>query len=56
MTEETFDEFLDDVYPVYKIGEMTFYPSQILKSCDPIAYQIAISEMEDEEEEIYFAS
>lgn len=58
MTEEKFDEWLDDVYPVYRIGEMTFYPSQILKDCDPVAYRIALSEMEDddEEEEAYLAS
>lgn len=49
--EEMFDEFLDDVCPEYKIGELTFYPSQILKSCDPIAYQIALSEFEDLGEE-----
>ena len=49
--EDLFDEMLDDVYPVYKIGELTFYPSQILKECDPIAYRIAVSEMEDIEDE-----
>jgi hypothetical protein len=45
--EEQFDEMLDDVYPVVKIGELTFYPSQILKDCDPIAYRIGVSEFED---------
>jgi hypothetical protein len=45
--EEQFDDFLDEVYPVVKIGEMTFYPSQILKNCDPIAYRIGLSEYED---------
>jgi len=45
--EEMFDEMLDDVYPVVKIGDVTFYPSQILKQCDPIAYRIAVSEYED---------
>jgi hypothetical protein len=45
--EEQFDDFLDEVYPVVKIGEMTFYPSQILKNCDPIAYRIWLSEYED---------
>ena len=35
-----FDEMLDECYPVVKIGELTFYPSQILKECDPIAYRI----------------
>lgn len=50
---EQFDEMLDECYPVYKIGDMTFYPSQILYDCDPIAYRIGVSEYEDylEEEE-----
>jgi len=29
---------------------LTFYPSQILKECDPIAYRIGVSEYEDMEE------
>ena len=46
-TEEMFDEMLDEVYPVVKMGELKFYPSQILKECDPIAYRIGVSEYED---------
>jgi len=49
--EEMFDEMLDECYPVVKIGELTFYPSQILKNCDPIAYRISLSEYEDSAEE-----
>jgi hypothetical protein len=45
--EQQFDEMLDECYPVVKIGYMEFYPSQILKNCDPIAYQISVSEYED---------
>ena len=58
MTEEKFDEWLDDVYPTYQIAGVTLYPSQILKNCDPIAYRIALSEIEDddEDEEVYLAS
>ncbi len=51
MTEEMFDEILDDVYPTYKIGELTLYASQIVKNCDPIAYRIWLSEWENEEDE-----
>lgn len=47
--EDMFDEMLDETYPVVKIGELTFYPSQILKQCDPIAYRIGVSEYEDED-------
>jgi hypothetical protein len=49
--EEQFNEMLDECYPVVKIGYGTFYPSQILKNCDPIAYQIGLSEYEDSLEE-----
>jgi hypothetical protein len=56
MTEEMFDEMLDELYPVVIMGELTFYPSQILKNCDPIAYRIAMSECEEEDEEVYLAS
>lgn len=45
--EEMYDEMLDECYPVMKIGELTFYPSQILKNCDPIAYQIGVREYLD---------
>ena len=51
MTEEQFDEWLDDVYPTYKIAGVELYPSQILKNCDPIAYRIALSEIENEEDD-----
>ena len=51
MTEEQFDEWLDDVYPTYAIAGITLSPSQILKNCDPIAYRIALSEIEDDEDE-----
>lgn len=51
MTEEEFDDWLDDVYPTYDIAGITLRPSQMLKNCDPIAYRIALSECEDREEE-----
>ena len=51
MTEEQFDEWLDDVYPTYQIAGITLYPSQMLKNCDPIAYRIALSEMEEDEDD-----
>jgi hypothetical protein len=50
MSEEMFDEMLNDVYPEYSFGWVKFTPAQILKDCDPIAYRIAMSEMEDEDE------
>ena len=45
-SESEFDEMLDDCHEAYQLGGMTFYPSDILKSCDPIAYRISKSEYE----------
>jgi hypothetical protein len=53
---DRFDEMLDELYPEYSMGWITFTPSQILRECDPIAYRIALSEFEEEEEEAYLAS
>lgn len=43
---ESFDELLDCGGEVTVAG-MQFYPSQILKNCDPIAYSIAVNEYID---------
>ena len=45
ISERDFDEFLDDEGSVTVCG-MEFYPSDILKSCDPIAYRCAKSDYE----------
>lgn len=45
--EEQFDEMLDESYPPIQIGSSTFYPSQILHNCDPIAYRISVDEYAD---------
>jgi hypothetical protein len=44
---EMFDETLDDCYEPYMLGNMEFFASDILKSCDPVAYNMAIDEEED---------
>jgi hypothetical protein len=36
---ESFDQALDDSNPAYSLGYMSFLPSDILKSCDPVAYR-----------------
>lgn len=46
VSESDFDEFLDDAEESVTVCGMTFYPSDILKSCDPIAYRCAKSEYE----------
>lgn len=47
-SESEFDEVLDDCHESYSLGSMTFYPSDVLKSCDPIAYRISKSEYESD--------
>lgn len=43
---EMVNDLLDEQGEV-AIGNLTFYPSQILKECDPIAYRITINEYID---------
>ena len=45
VSENDFDSYLDDEGSVAVCG-MEFYPSDILKSCDPIAYHCAKSDHE----------
>ena len=42
-----FDEMLDESYPIIQIGNLIFYPSQILRECDPIAYRQSLLDFED---------
>jgi hypothetical protein len=48
--DEGFDDMLNDCYEPYKIGDLVFYPADILYNCDPIAYSISVSEYEDYEQ------
>jgi hypothetical protein len=45
--EDFYDDLLDECYPVVVIGGMHFFPSIILKKCDPIAYQQGLLDFED---------
>ena len=42
--DNNYDDILDECYPTYKMGCCEFYPSQIMKECDPIAYRCGISD------------
>ena len=42
-----FDEMLDESYPIIQIGNLIFYPSQILRECDPIAFRQSLLDFED---------
>lgn len=47
--KQMYDEALDEQGEV-KVGTLTFYPSQILKECDPIAYRVGFSDWLDANE------
>ena len=46
ISESDFDSYLDDTEETVTVCGMTFYPSNVLKSCDPIAYCCAKSDYE----------
>lgn len=46
---DNYDDLLDDMYPEYKIGDIGFYASRILKELDPIAYNCMIDDFIDSE-------
>ena len=46
VSESEFDEFLDEVESSVVIYGMEFFPSDILKSCDPVAYRCAKNDFE----------
>ena len=45
--ETMFDEFLDECAPLFEIFGMKYAPSYILRECDPIAYQVTLSDWLD---------
>lgn len=51
--EYRFHDFLDEVYPSVVIAGIEFLPSDILQSCDPIAYRCALADYESMMEEEY---
>lgn len=42
-----YDAFLDECYPMVSIGYSEFYPSTVLKECDPISYRIGFADYVD---------
>lgn len=51
-SKDSYDDMLDESGAI-DIGYLSFYPSDILKNCDPIAYDCGYSEYEDSCEDIY---
>lgn len=46
--EEEYNTMLDDLYEPYKIGNISFDASRVLKELDPIAYNCGLSDFNDE--------
>lgn len=44
-----FDDVLNECYPAVKVCGITFYPSDILYDCDPIAYRVAVGDFQSSE-------
>ena len=51
MTEEQYDELLNEIYPEVTFGYLTFSPAEIIKTLDPIAYRVGLADFESELEE-----
>ena len=47
-SESEFDEFLDEIEGSVTVAGMEFYPSDILKYCDPVAYRCAKNDFESD--------
>jgi hypothetical protein len=47
LARDMYDEMLNDIYDVTVIGGSKFYPSQILREMDPIAYQCGFNDYVD---------
>ena len=45
--ENNYDNMLDECYEPYQVGVCTFYASQVLKECDPVAYDCGINDFVD---------
>jgi len=46
-----FEDYLNDAYPKVTIAGIVFFPSDILRECDPIAFRVYQSDFESMQEE-----
>ncbi len=44
---DSYDEMLDDCYEEIKIGNLSYFVSQVLRSVDPIAYKCGFNDYVD---------
>ena len=45
--EKMFDEMLDECYPLVEFGLLSYTPSDVLRSTDPVAYRCGFSDWLD---------
>lgn len=45
--KNSLNESLDENYKIFNIGQLQFCPSTIVSKCDPIAYELMLSEEAD---------
>lgn len=50
---DEYDNWLDELQEPYKVGCCTFYPSEVLKRCDEIAYNCGYDDFVECEREHY---
>jgi hypothetical protein len=54
ISEEEFDAILNDSYPTIKVAGLEFSPSEVIKKCDPLAYNHFKNNYEAELEEVVY--
>lgn len=45
---EEYEEMLNDSYEPFKMGDLTYYPADILKNCDEIAFNCGLNDYNSE--------
>ena len=48
--EQAYNEFLDEIHPTVRIGDLSYDPSVVLKEVDPIAYRCGLNDYRDAQE------
>ena len=51
LTDQEYDEFLDETGEMCNVGSLEYSPSDVLKNCDPTAYRVGFTEFQEFERE-----
>ena len=44
LTDQEYDEFLDETGEMCNVGSLEYSPSDVLKNCDPTAYRVCFTD------------